>query len=187
MKALLHPEYFPDEIEGDRIILRRNSLSLVNEMYAKVCEERGRLREFLPWVDRTKTLKDELHFIELTHQWWQSMEAFEYCYFRKSDNAYLGHGGAHTIDWQNEHLELGYLVWQAYEGQGYVSDLVRTLETTAFERGFYRVEIRCDPKNIRSADVARRQGYRQEAHLRGDCFEGGHRRDTLIFGKLRGE
>lgn len=185
MRALLQPDYFPDEIEGERIVLRRNSIHRVDEMYAKVCEERGRLREYLPWVDKTQKLQDEIEFIEFTHQWWQAMEAFEYSYFRKSDGAYLGHGGAHTIDWQNERLELGYLVWQPFEGQGYVSDLVRTLEKTAFGRGFYRVEIRCDPKNIRSADVARRMGYRQEGHLRGHCVEGGRRRDTLLFAKLR--
>jgi RimJ/RimL family protein N-acetyltransferase len=185
MKALLTPDFFPDEIEGERIVLRRNSLKMVNQMFAKVCEERGRLREFLPWVDRTKELRDEVEFIELTHQWWQAKEAFEYAYFRKSDEMYLGHGGAHTIDWQNEHLEIGYLVWQEFEGQGYVSDLVTTLEKMAFQRGFFRVEIRCDPKNIRSADVARRLGYQQEGHLRGHCTEGGRRRDTLIFGKIR--
>jgi RimJ/RimL family protein N-acetyltransferase len=187
MKSVLRPQFFPDELKSDRIILKKNSMEWVSEMYQNVNNERGRLREFLPWVDQTKCIEDEVKYIELTHRWWQEQKTYDYSFFRQTDGVYLGNGGVHTIDWNNEQVELGYFIWQPFEGQGYVSELVKVLEEASFKIGFYRVEIRCDPKNIRSIAVAQRMGYRQEGRLRQNQLNGSQRRDTLIFSKLRGE
>ncbi len=52
-------------------------------------------------------------------------------------------------------------------GKGYASELAAALTKVAFEVvGVDRVEIRCDPHNVRSAAVPRKLGYGLEATLR---------------------
>ncbi len=53
----------------------------------------------------------------------------------------------------------------------------------AFEiAGFDRVEIRCDPENVRSAAIPRRLGYIHEATLRGRLRDEHDRpRDAMVF------
>ena len=185
MKTILQPHAFPEQIEGNRIILKKTSQALAREMYQNVNDDRARLREFLPWVDQTISVEDEIKYIQRAELWWDERSTFQYGFFRKSDGVYLGNGGVHAVDWGNERLEIGYVVWQPYEGQGYISELVGLLEAVSFAAGFYRLEIRCDPKNIRSVSVAQRLGYQQEGHFRSHQVRGSQRRDTLIFAKLR--
>ncbi len=48
--------------------------------------------------------------------------------------------------------------------------------------GANRLEIRCDPRNVRSRRVAERAGYKLEAELRREQVgPDGNLRDTLIY------
>lgn len=187
MKSVLLPREFPEVIQGKRLILKKHNLEEARPMFELVNEERGRLREFLPWVDQVLTFEDEVRFIEKSLKWWSELNAFDYSIYLKDSGAYAGNVGLHTIDWHNERIELGYFLWQPFEGNGYVGESIALLEELAFRYGFYRIEIRCDPKNIRSQDVARRAGYTEEGILRSNVIIGSQRRDTMIFAKLRGQ
>lgn len=80
-------------------------------------------------------------------------------------------------------FEIGYWLRTSAWGRGYVSEAVQVLSRFAFEMlGANRVEIRCDPRNTRSAAVPTRLGFVQEALLRNDVRDGaGELRDILIF------
>lgn len=43
----------PNQLEGDRIILRRHEIDFAEKIFHSVDSNRARLREFLPWVDFT--------------------------------------------------------------------------------------------------------------------------------------
>jgi RimJ/RimL family protein N-acetyltransferase len=177
----------PEEIAGPRVLLKRHVVGLAEKMFGYVDQDRERLREFLPWVDLTRTVTDEAEYIRMTLQQWESHELFDYGLFRKSDGLYLGNCGVHTISWQHRRCELGYWILGAFEGQGYISEAVRALEATFFELGFNRVEIHCSSSNLRSAKVPRAAGYRLEAIQRQDSIENGRFRDTYVFAKLKHE
>lgn len=154
-------------------------------MFLCVDQDRERLRKFLPWVDGTRTLEDEKAYIQMTLEKWESGQLFDYSIYLKADGAYLGNVGIHSIFWEHDRCEIGYWILGRFEGQGYMSEAVRALEATCFETGFHRVEIRCSSKNVRSASIPERLGYRHEGTLREDSLEKGVRRDTLVFAKLR--
>ena len=78
---------------------------------------------------------------------------------------------------------------RAAQGRGYVTEAVRrALTALALDRlGAERVQIRCDARNARSARVALRAGYAQEARLAraGRSAFDGAPRDMLIFARIR--
>ncbi len=59
-------------------------------MFNYVDQDRERLRQFLPWVDLTKTLEDEIGYIKHTHERWDDYTLFDYGIFDTESNTYLG-------------------------------------------------------------------------------------------------
>jgi ribosomal-protein-serine acetyltransferase len=84
-------------VEGERIFLRRHELAIAPAMFACLDADRARLAEFLPWVEGAKTVKDSEEYIRAVHVDWQEFEVFDFGIFRKSDRAFMGNIGAHTI------------------------------------------------------------------------------------------
>lgn len=177
---------FPEEIFSERIILRKHKMEVAASMFKYVNRDRVRLGRFLPWVPFIREVEDEKKYIESTHEKWDQGTMFDYGLFRKDDEMYMGNVGIHTIHWDHEHLELGYWILGDYEGKGYIAEAVKALEKVAFDLGFQRIEIRCDPANARSAAVPQKCGYRQEGHFRKHAKDkDGNLHDTLIFAKIR--
>lgn len=177
---------YPKEfIEGERIFLRRHELATAPAMFACIDADRVRLREFLPWVDGTKSAKDSEEYIRHSHVGWQDQKIFDFGLFRKTDRAYLGNVGVHGIDWSDERAELGYWISGQGQGQGFISEAVGLLEQELFRLGFHRIEIHCNTLNRRSSAVPKRTGYALEGMLKDHGFVNGKRRDLEIWGKLR--
>jgi ribosomal-protein-serine acetyltransferase len=183
----LKPVLPPEEIGGARLRLVRHTLDIAERMFGYVDEDRARLRVFLPWVDGTRTLEDECGYIRMTRENWELHQLFDYGLFRREDDLYLGNVGVHSISWQHRRCEIGYWILGRFEGQGYISEAVRALETVFFGLGFHRIEIHCSSHNLRSASVPKRCGYRLEGTQRDDRIEDGAYSDTLIYGKLESD
>src|SRR5688572_16508274 len=132
----MEPVTLPEIIEGETIVLKKNNVSWAKHMFACVDSDRERLRKFLPWVDSTKSASDSANYIKSTEHDWENKYEFDYGLFRKSDHTYIGNFGAHTVSWANDRCELGYWIAGDYEGQGYISDAVRTFERVLFKTGF---------------------------------------------------
>ncbi len=181
----MEPKHLPEEIMGDRIVLRKHVPALAQTMFDYVNKDRERLRVYLPWVDSTKTVDDEVKFIAFTHDSWNKHTLYGYGIFRRSDDTYMGNVGVHSIAWKNEVCELGYWILGEFEGQGYVSDAVRTIESACFAAGFQRIEIRCASSNFKSASVPMRTGYTMEGCLRSNMIVNEKRVDTLVFAKIK--
>lgn len=176
-------KFYPsEELNGNRLVLRKHDVSLAACMFNYVEQDRERLRRYLPWVDLTRTVQDEINYIEMTNEAWRNFTLFDYGLFRKSDDVYMGNCGVHTIQWGENRCEIGYWILGKFEGQGYMSEAVQTVETEMFRLGFQRIEIRCNSRNVRSASVPRRNGYHLEKVIRKDeAIE--ECRDTLVFTK----
>ena len=153
-------------------------------MFGLIDADRVRLSEFLPWVEWTRSADDERNYVNAVRAQWDNHEFFDYAMF--SDDQYLGNIGVHTINWMTATCEIGYWILGAHEGRGYVREACARLTELCFERGFHRVEIRCNPANARSAQVPRRLGYRLEGCLRESGIDQfGQHHDVLVFAKLR--
>jgi RimJ/RimL family protein N-acetyltransferase len=79
--------------------------------------------------------------------------------------------------------EIGYWIHAQAVNQGFATEVSVALTRVAFEIDQVdRVEIHCDPANIRSAAVPRKLGYTYEATLRRRIMlEDGKLRDSMIW------
>ncbi|RZA07025.1 MAG: N-acetyltransferase [Proteobacteria bacterium] len=178
---------FPTEtLAGPRIELRKYDISHAAAMFAAIDGDRARLRSFLPWVDQIKAPADEEAYVRSSALQWMEGALFDFGIFGRADGSYLGNIGVHSISWPDDRAELGYWLSSAGEGQGLMAEAVGLLEAELFRIGFHRIEIRCNVLNEKSAAVPKRCGYELEGTLRQDTIERGARRNTMIWGKVRG-
>ena len=98
----------------------------------------------------------------------------------------LGGTGLHRMDWAVRRFEIGYWLRPEALGQGHVSEAVRLLAGMAFDKlAARRVEIRMDPRNLKSRAVAERCGFELEGILRNEALGvDGHARDTCVYSRI---
>jgi RimJ/RimL family protein N-acetyltransferase len=94
----------------------------------------------------------------------------------------LGGLGLHRRG-QPDALEIGYWLRADMTRRGYATEAVGAITRAGFaELGVERLEIRCDPRNVRSAAVPRRLGYRHTRTLENDSITpDGRPRDTMVW------
>jgi RimJ/RimL family protein N-acetyltransferase len=70
--------------------------------------------------------------------------------------------------------EIGYVLNPQYGGHGYATEAARAVLALGFDGlGLHRIVARVDERNVASANVCRRLGMRQEAHLiENEMFKG---------------
>jgi RimJ/RimL family protein N-acetyltransferase len=91
---------------------------------------------------------------------------FVYGIFSKDESEVLGGTGLHTRSGIDAR-EIGYWIRKDSINQGFATEVSAALTKVAFEiEKMRRVEIHCDPHNVRSAAVPRKLGFTHEATLR---------------------
>jgi ribosomal-protein-serine acetyltransferase len=164
-------------------------LRLLEERHApalfKVVErERAHLREWLPWVDATKSEEDSLSFIRSVLEQFVTNHGFAAGVWNGERLA--GTVGLHRIDWLNRRVEIGYWLAREFQGRGVMTDACRAVVTHVFgELDLNRVEIRCATGNTKSSAIPRRLGFTLDGTLRDAQFVNGRHHDLLVFGMLK--
>ena len=173
-----------ERLVGERVVLERHRLDAAARMFELVDRDRARLGRFLPWVEHTLTVADEVDYIRHTHEAWEEATLFDFSILRRGDDVYCGNVGVHHLRWAHGGAEIGYWIGGEHEGRGLVTDAVRTAQTALFGLGIQRIEIRCDSLNVRSQSIPRRLGYTLEGTLRRHQRVGAGFRDILVFSRL---
>ena len=150
------------------------------------------IEHLLPWMPWAKGEPTSVQAkIILIRRWRGEFDLgqdFVYGVFNRQETQVLGGTGLHTRLGFNAR-EIGYWIHVAAIGQGYATELSAALTKTAFEiEKVDRVEIHCDPKNVRSAAIPRKLGYTLEAILRQRSRDtDGNLRDSMIWSLLANE
>ena len=179
----------PTELCADRVVVRPYRPGDGAAVFEAVDESREHLRPWMPWVDAHQTVDDSEAFARRSAAAWLGREDFPVGIWSCDGARLLGSSGLHVRSWEVPHFEVGYWLRRSEEGHGYVSETVRLLARLAFETfGANRLDLRCDARNERSAAVARRLGFVQEATLRSNARDHfGTLRDTLLFALTSGD
>ncbi len=174
----------PSKIPLTHAQLKRRNIKDVYSAFECVDSDRARLREFLPWVDKSKSVEDQVWYVGECLKDWEAGQLFDYAIFSAEDQ-FIGAMGVHNILWEHNCCEIGYWIHQKYESQGLITSALKALEKELFRMGFHRIEIRCDPHNQKSAAVPIRNGYTFEGVLRQNTLCTDTYRDTAVYAKLR--
>jgi ribosomal-protein-serine acetyltransferase len=170
----------------DDTVLRIYEERHAQEVSELVDQNRTYLRQWLPWVDHSRTPEDSKAFIRSSLQQFAQNEGVQMGIW--SGDTFAGGIGCHQIDWIDRKVEIGYWLGEAFQGKGLMTKACRTLITYAFtELGLNKVAIHCALENIRSCAIPKRLGFTQEGVLRDAEWLYDHYVNTVVYGLLARE
>jgi RimJ/RimL family protein N-acetyltransferase len=141
------------------------------------------LREWMPWAHaEPTTLEQKVQLLRLFRGKFDLDQDMVYGIFDRDERRAVGGTGLHPRVGDGA-SEIGYWIRADSTGQGFARESTAAVTRVAFEIGGYdRIEIRCDPANVRSAAIPKRLGYVYEATLRGRLRnEHDEPRDAMVF------
>jgi RimJ/RimL family protein N-acetyltransferase len=147
------------------------------------------LRPWMPWAENEpQELDKKIDGLRLFRGKFDLGQDFVYGIFNRDESQVVGGTGLHTRAGEGAR-EIGYWIHADWINQGIATEVSAALTRVAFEIDHVgRVEIHCDPANVRSAAVPRKLGYTYEATLRQRLpLSDGTFRDTMIWTLLAGE
>lgn len=139
--------------------------SYADEIFRLTDANRDFLREWLPWLDHTKSAKDTENFIrEQLHRFARG-ESIHVTVFWGDTVA--GVAGFNEIDTVNRIGYIGYWLGEEFNGRGIMTEVVTDLISIARdELGLQKVDIRCATGNHKSRAIPKRLGFTHEGTLR---------------------
>jgi RimJ/RimL family protein N-acetyltransferase len=181
---------FPDRIESERLYIRPALPGDGEVVHQAIVESRKELKEWLPFAQKEQTKAEVEINIRKAYSEFITREDIRLHIFRKTDDEFIGSTGLHRINWDVRKFEIGYWIHTKHTGHGYMTEAVKRLTSFVFdELDGNRVEIRCDPENIRSRTIPERLGFTLEGILRNDSLsaEGTSLRSTCVYSVLKDE
>ncbi|MCK4257843.1 MAG: GNAT family N-acetyltransferase [Halanaerobiales bacterium] len=163
--------------------LRLLQFNHAEELFTLTDSCRPYLREWLPWVDGTKTVADTKAFIESTLKQFASNNGFQAGIWYQDKLA--GVIGYHAFNSALKSTSIGYWLSKDFQGKGIMTTACEAMVDYAFlELNFNRVEIRCAEQNYKSRAIPERLGFVQEGIIREAEFLCGHYVDHVVYGML---
>lgn len=157
-----------------------------SEVNAAVCASWHDLRLWMPWAKTLPSLAESQMSARGAAWKWQHRNELDFTIRLRSSGQVVGKCGLHTIEPNIERAEIGYWLDSRFTGYGLMSEAVARVVIFGDEVGFQRLEIRCDDRNTRSQNVARRAGFEREGCLRRFAFDNqGKWSDLQIWARLR--
>lgn len=140
------------------LVTPTNIRHAAEDLFKLVDSDRDHLRPFLPFVDGTLTIEDEVQFIksQLTEQ----VEGKTYLFLISYRGKTVGTINYHFVSAVNRRAEIGYWLHSDFNGRGIMSRAVRAMLAIGFESlGFNRIDLYADVENAASNAVAKRTGF----------------------------
>jgi ribosomal-protein-serine acetyltransferase len=149
-------------------------------MFALVDRHRDELREWLTWIDATKTLAETRRYAQFAQAQFESHVAFDFSIRR--EGKIVGSIGFHGLDWASRSAQMGYWLAPSARRNGTITLAARALTSHGFAKlDLHRVEIRCVVENARSRAVPERLGYAFEGVLAEAYLLHGRFRDIALY------
>jgi RimJ/RimL family protein N-acetyltransferase len=153
----------PNEIETERLLLRRPRFDDAAEVFAKYAQD-AEVTRYLSWhphasLDETRT------FVEIAVEAWTTRSGhLSWVIERREDAQLLGTIGASI----SEHgAAVGYVLARPYWNNGYTTEALAAVCDAALEdTRIHRVWAWCDVENVASARVMEKAGMQREGLLR---------------------
>jgi ribosomal-protein-serine acetyltransferase len=173
------------------IIDRDTELHLLTEhdaaaVFALVEQHRPYLRQWLPWVDYTRSVEDERAFIRMLQGQYLENNGFACAIWYRGQ--ITGTISYHPINWAQRKVEIGYWLAAPFQGRGLMTMSCQAMVTYAFDMlKLNKVEIRCAIGNTRSNAIPQRLGFRLEGTIKQGEWLYDHFVDLFLYGMFASE
>lgn len=150
---------FSYQVDEDvALVTPTNVQTAAEEMFKLVASDREHLRAYLPFVDQTLSVKDEVGFIK--SQLIEQAEGKTYLFLITFQGQMVGTINYHFVSSVNRRAEIGYWLHSAYNGRGIMTRSVKAMLAIGFETlDFNRIDLYADIENAASNAVAQRTGF----------------------------
>lgn len=153
------------------------------EDYLLIEKNRNYLREWLPWLDSTRSSEDVNKFIKSCSEQFDNNEGFTVGIWYRGD--FAGVIGYHELNWAHKKVSVGYWLGSEFNGLGIMTRACKAMVDYAFsELGLHRVEIRCAEGNVKSRGIPERLGFKNEGILREVEWLYNHYVNHVVYGML---
>jgi ribosomal-protein-serine acetyltransferase len=170
-------------VVNDDVRLRLLEVRDAEPLFRLTDQSRVYLREWLPWIDATRTVEDSKAFIQAALHQYATNNGGHFGIWYRGELA--GVIGLHYIDWANRLTSIGYWLGEGFQGRGIMTNACRALIDFLFtEYGLNRVEIRAATDNLKSRAIPERLGFRNEGCRRQAEWLYDHFVDHIIYGML---
>ena len=182
----LGPAY---RIESERLVIRCYDPKDALLLQKSIQESLEHLRPWMPWVKtEPEELKVKIERLRVFRADFDLSKNYIYAVFDPNEAELVGGTGLHPRVGLNA-FEIGYWINVNHVNKGYATEISAALTKVAFEiEHVNRVEIHCDPSNIKSEAIPKKLGYVYEATLRNrtENIEG-EPIDSMIWSILKEE
>lgn len=169
----------------ESITLKVLAINDAQLIFDAIDNNRSHLRRWLPFVDKTKEVKDTLAFVKsIVDDVERRQEVFMIWY----KGSFVGLIGLKEIDYLNRKVEIGYWLIEQVTGNGIITRSVEAIIKFCYHQlGMNRIQIKCGVGNIKSSAIPRRIGFTFEGIERaGEKHPLGYI-DLEVFSLLRKE
>jgi RimJ/RimL family protein N-acetyltransferase len=177
------------QIQTQRLVIRCWQPTDAPLLIVAVQESLEHLKPWMPWAhDEPQDLQQRVTWLRQRRGEFDLGSNFVYGIFNADETAVRGGTGFHPRV-GDDALEIGYWIHADFINQGLATEVAAALTKVAFEiHRVGRVEIHCDPRNLRSAAVPRKLGFVHEATLRQRVEDhAGQKWDRMIWTLLAEE
>ncbi|HET9221506.1 MAG TPA: GNAT family protein [Roseiflexaceae bacterium] len=154
-------------IHTDRLVIRCWQPQDAPLLQTAISQSVDHLRPWMPWIaSEPEELQTKIERLRRFRGMFDLGQDFIYGIFNADETQVLGGTGLHTRIGADAR-EIGYWMHKDYLNQGLATEASAALTRVAFEIDrVQRVEIHCDPSNVRSAAVPRKLGFTHDGTLR---------------------
>lgn len=158
----------------------------VAQLFGLLEHNRLHLGEWLPWVERMKSVEDFERFVLLSKQ--KHAEGTEASYVIVENEKVIGRAGLYHFNHKDRIASIGYWICKEHEGRGIITKACRALISYGFrDLGLNRIEIKCGTGNTRSRAVPERLGFTLEGIIRQGELINNKFIDLYLYSMLRDE
>ena len=177
----------PERIVTRRLVLRRWRREDAPLLKRAIDENLDHLRAWMPWaMDEPSSLEVIEERLARFASGFDSADDWTVGIFSPAEDTVLGGAGLHRRAGPDT-LEIGYWIDANHTRRGYATEAAQALMRAGFALPeIERIEIHCDPRNVASAGVPRKLGFRHVATLENNTTTPtGAPRDTMVWEMTR--
>lgn len=131
------------------------------------------LEHLLPWMpwarEEPQSVEMKMELLRKFRGRFDLDKDHVYGIFTRDESAVVGGAGLHKKPERHgsSAREIGYWIAQSFTGQGLATEAAAALVRVAFEvEHVERLDLCCEPENVRSAAIARKLGFHEDGLLR---------------------